>query len=193
MNVSVTSSSLMRGLFAGKADAWTTMVHLYQPLVLNWCRQSDLQHADALNVSQEVFQAVSKGIQQYQVGVHRFRSWLRGITKNKIKDYYRKLLKVDVARGGSTAQLRFKNIPDSILEEEDINEEQESLILIIQALELIQNSIDEKAWGMTWAFVVEGEPVTDIAGKYHVSVGAVYKAKSRVLSKIRNELQELIE
>ncbi len=193
MSVSVTSSSLMKGLFTGKADAWATVVHLYQPLVLKWCNQSDLQYADALNVSQEVFHGVSKGIHKYQYGVFRFRNWLRGITKNKIKDHYRTILKTDEAKGGSNFEHKFKNLPDKILEESDVDEEQESLILLIQALELIKEKINPQSWNITWETVVEGDSVKSVAMKYGITVGAAYKARSRVLSRLRTELRDLIE
>ncbi len=87
-----TSSSLLWHARADEAPAWRELVDLYHPLVYKWCRQHGLQEADALDVGQEVFRAVARGLQSYRHDrpEDTFRGWLRIITRNKIRDYTRR-------------------------------------------------------------------------------------------------------
>src|SRR5690348_3168781 len=86
---SATSRSLLERLQANDEAAWTRLVVLYSPLVLDWCRRWGLQEHDAADVFQEVFQAVAGHIARFRKERHgdTFRGWLRVITRNKVHDH----------------------------------------------------------------------------------------------------------
>lgn len=193
MSVSDTTRSFIQAVIDGETDAWETIVDLYHPLVLRWCQQAGLQYADALDVSQEVFRGVSKSIYTYQFGIYRFRNWLKGIARNKIRDHYRMMAETDVAKGGMDAQCNNLAVTGQFPDDDQEDDEQDSSILLIQALEMIKKTIDPKSWNMAWDVVILGEKVQEVAKKNNVSPSAVYKAKTRVLARIRSELHELIE
>jgi RNA polymerase sigma-70 factor (ECF subfamily) len=69
------SSSLLERLREKDVEAWKRLTDLYGPLVYSWCRRADLAPADAADVMQEVFIAVSRAIKT-------FRRDLRGGTFN---------------------------------------------------------------------------------------------------------------
>jgi RNA polymerase sigma-70 factor (ECF subfamily) len=62
-----------------------------------------------------------------------------------------------------------------------------------RALELMQRDFAEKTWKACWACVVEGKPATVVAAELGMTVGAVYVAKSRVLSRLRVELEGMLD
>src|SRR5438034_10006419 len=62
-----TSSTLLLRVKARDPDAWRRFEQLYRPLVLRWCRvRFGLQDADAEDVAQEVFGAVSGAIEEFR-------------------------------------------------------------------------------------------------------------------------------
>jgi RNA polymerase sigma-70 factor (ECF subfamily) len=48
-------------------------------------------------------------------------------------------------------------------------------------------------WRACWEYAVLGRPAAEVASELGVSAGAVYVAKSRVLSRLRQELKGLLD
>src|SRR5262245_1692497 len=89
---SATSRSLLQRARSADAAAWDRLVALYGPLVLHWCRHWNLQEPDAADVFQEVFQAVAAHLGGFRKerAEDTFRGWLRTITRNKVRDLFRR-------------------------------------------------------------------------------------------------------
>jgi RNA polymerase sigma-70 factor, ECF subfamily len=112
-NSASVSSTLLDQLHAGRPEAWERLVRLYGPVVHRWCRRSGLNADDAADVLQEVLSAVVLHLPDF----HRdgpqdsFSGWLAAITRNKVRDHYRRRHGRAEARGGSTAVRRLSEIP----------------------------------------------------------------------------------
>src|SRR5207245_2054140 len=101
-----TSLSLLDRLRGRDQEAWHRLLHLYGPLVSHWCSRKGLRPQDADDIQQEVFRAVVTSLDKFRLDRpgDTFRGWLRGITKNKLLDYYRRRQTQPEAQGGSEAQ-----------------------------------------------------------------------------------------
>ena len=55
----------------------------------------------------------------------------------------------------------------------------------------MRGHFQETTWQAFWRTAVEGEPAAEAARALGLSVGAVYVAKSRVLARLREQVQEL--
>ena len=86
------STSLLQKLKTHDEAAWQRVLDLYVPLVFSWCRRSGIPSQDSADVVQEVFRAVLRGIAEFRYSqpADTFRGWLRIITRNKIRDHFRK-------------------------------------------------------------------------------------------------------
>ena len=58
-------------------------------------------------------------------------------------------------------------------------------------LEMLRDSFDPKSWRMFWESAVEGREPADVAEEMGVSRWAVYKARSRVLQRLKREVEGL--
>jgi len=189
-----TSPTLLARVRAHDQDAWRRLTGLYAPLVRYWCGRWDVRGADAEDVQQEVFQAVAAGLSRF----HRdregdtFRGWLRGITRNKLLDHFRKRGKQLPAEGGTDAQIKIAQVPDRTPDLPDDPEEQISG-LYHRALELVKSEFEPRTWQAFWRAAVEGHAVAAIAADLGVKPVAVRVAKSRVLARLRAEVGDLIE
>ena len=87
-----TSRSLLMQLKDGQPAAWESLTSLYAPLVYHWCRTMRLPEQDMPDVFQQVFQAVASHIQTFNKDRpgDSFRHWLRAITRNKVRDHFRR-------------------------------------------------------------------------------------------------------
>jgi RNA polymerase sigma-70 factor (ECF subfamily) len=192
------STATFRGLLervkVDDASAWHRLVDLYAPLVYRWCRSYGLREQDAADVFQDVFQAVATHIAGFRKEKESdtFRGWLRTITRNKVRDQFRKSGREPAGEGGSEAMVRLAALPDAFHQEPDESgDEQEHHGLYRRALALIRSEFEPRTWQAFWLTAVDGRATNDVADELAMSPGAVRVAKSRVLRRLREELGEL--
>ena len=189
-----TSRTLLLRLRANEPDAWRTMVHLYTPLVYQWCARSGVRGADAEDVAQEVFRKAAAhldGFQRERAG-DSFRGWLRAITRTSLVDQLRRGGRQPQGLGGTDAQRRLQDVADPLAHlDEGAAEEAEGLRL--RALELIRQEVEERTWEMFWLTVIEEQSPVAVAERLGVTPAAVRKAKSRVLHRLKGGFTELLE
>jgi len=192
---SSTSVSLLERVKEFDPQAWDRLTRLYAPVVYRWCRQSGLQDTDASDVSQETFRAVAAAIGKFQRNRagDSFRGWLWTITRNKLRDHFRRCAARPGAVGGSVAQQRMLEIPDRPPGEDDDDSRADTTAGIAhRALALIESDFEQQTWQAFLRVVVGGQAASDVADDLGMSVGAVYTAKSRVLRRLREEVEGLL-
>ena len=62
-----------------------------------------------------------------------------------------------------------------------------------RALELISGDFESRTWQAFFRTTVQGDAPQDVANDLGISVWAVYKARSRVLTKLRAEFADLLD
>jgi RNA polymerase sigma-70 factor, ECF subfamily len=186
-----TSRSLLERVKADDAAAWETLVGLYGPLVYRWCRRWDLPDHEAADVFQDVFQALTKhiaGFRKEKKG-DTFRGWLHRITDNKVRDHLRKLRREPGGEGGTEAQIRLASLPETApAEGDDSGPEREEAGLLRGVVDLIRGEFEGRTWQAFWLTAVEARSPGEVALELGMSPGAVRVAKSRVLTRLREEL-----
>jgi RNA polymerase sigma-70 factor (ECF subfamily) len=187
-----TSLSLLERARGDDQDAWNRLLGLYSPLVQHWCQSCGVRGADAEDVCQEVFRSVAAGLPAFHSDRQgdTFRGWLRGITRHKILDHYRRCEHQPQGQGGTDAQLRILQVPEQELLAEESDEE--TTTLYHRALELVRGEFEARTWEAFWRAAVEGHSPNLIAADLGVTPAAVRKAKSRVLLRLRQEVGDLI-
>src|SRR5262249_28898215 len=127
-----------------------------------------------------------------------FRHWLRAITRNKVRDHFRRSARQAQAAGGTDAQIHFSQLaaPATDPEEADAvdahDEEGEVRQLLQGAVEQIRGQVHPQTWQAFWKVVVEGKTPEEVGEELSMRPGTVRVAKSRVLSRLRAELGELV-
>lgn len=188
-----TSPSLLDGVRQLDPDAWRRFAAIYGPIVYRWTVRHGLQDHDAADVTQEVFRAVAENIGRFE---HRapgdsLRGWLWTVTRNKIRDHYRRRQQEVSAAGGTDAHQRLQQVP-GLPEENDESPVDFAAELSHRALTFIQNEFEPGTWRAFWRTAVDGQAPADAARELGLTLGAVYKAKSRVLLRLRRELDGLL-
>ena len=182
-----TSLGLLQNLKVGDDLGWRQFVHLYSPLIFAWCRKAGLQEADAADVCQEVFRAVSNGIDglEYSSPAHSFRGWLWTITRRTLSRHFSVAEKLPRAAGGEDAAMHMALIPDWIDDEQIPDAESAESEVIRRAAEIIRGDFTEKTWQAFWLSAVEELPAADIAERLGMSGNSVRQAKFRVMTRLR--------
>ena len=190
------SSSLLTRLQRRDGDAFQRLVNLYGPVVYGWCRRRGLQPAAAADLGQEVFAAVAQRISDFRRDRpgDSFRAWLWGITRHKLLDHWRGRQRRPVAMGGSDAQVQLAQVA----EDDDVSVPEgtaggDTRTMLHRALELVRLEFEDRTWQAFWRVTVEGQAAADVAHDLGMSRNAVYIARSRVLQRLHEEFDDLID
>ena len=119
---------------------------------------------------------------------------MRTITRNKVHDHFRRLIREPEGVGGSDAQARLAELAAPALHEDSsLSAKCGERELLSRALDLIRPEFAERTWQAFWRTAIEGRSAPEAAVELSMSAGAVRVAKSRVLQRLREELGDLIE
>jgi RNA polymerase sigma-70 factor, ECF subfamily len=186
-----TSISLLMRVKDREEAAWRRLVYLYSPMVYRWARKAGLQPDDAEDVVQNVFLAVASDIEYFQR--HRpgdsFRGWLWTICRHKVLDHFRAKERHALAAGGTTAQQRLQQF--TVPEPDDDDESGEMCRLRHRAVATLREQFEKHVWAAFLRTVVGGDRPADVAADLGLSVATVYRARNRVLERLRTELAGL--
>jgi RNA polymerase sigma-70 factor (ECF subfamily) len=188
------SSTLLEQLRARRPDAWRRLVDLYGPVVYRWARQLGIGETDAADVVQEVFCAVSGQVAGFRRNGSKdsFGGWLRTITRNKVCDHFRKRQASPNAEGGTEAYRRLLEHAESA-DPATVEPLRTDSRFPRRLLDLIRVEFENRTWEVFERLVVNGQSPSDVAADMNLRLPAVYKAKSRVLRRLREQLRDLTE
>jgi RNA polymerase sigma-70 factor, ECF subfamily len=160
-------------------------VQLYTPLLFYWTRRLGLRPPDAADLVQEVFVILVRKLPEFDYNRNDgFRAWLRTVLFNQWRMTLRRKLPSACA---PLDDLPCPDQPDGVAEEEYRQ------MLVARALRLMQTDFQPATWQAFWECVVNDRPPAQVAAELGVSVRSVYLSKGRVLRRLRQELQGLLD
>lgn len=186
---STSESLLLKLRKANDQQAWSKFVKLYTPLLFYWARQTGLQSQDAADLVQDVLTIVFRKLPDFEYDRNKsFRSWLRTVTLNRYREYGRKK---SVSRDAVTGTV-LNLIPAAAVAEStwDLSYQRS---LFSTAMEILKTEFRPKTWDAVRKFVLEDRTAAEIASETGVSIWTIYAAKSRLLARLREELNGLTE
>jgi RNA polymerase sigma-70 factor (ECF subfamily) len=182
-------SLLVRIRDAADREAWRQFVELYAPLVYRFARRRGLQDADAADLTQDVLQAVARGSARLEYDPQRgtFRGWLFTVARNKLHTFLKR--KQRLLR--HTEDVDFSLLAEPEQDEAAVWEQEYEQRLFDWAAEQVRGHFQDSTWQAFWQTAVDNKPPREVADRLGLSVGAVYIAKSRVLARLREQVQQV--
>jgi RNA polymerase sigma-70 factor (ECF subfamily) len=174
------------------AEAWETFVRVYGPLIYRHCRGRGLQDADAAEVTQEVLLQVSRSIRKfdYRPDYGRFRDWLGLLTRQRIQRFLKRRAG-QIEAGAASLEAGLEEVASP---EHDTQWAEEFQAHILKtALARVRPHFEDHTWQAFQGVWLEGRPAVEVAAALGQKLDWVYMAKSRVLKRLREEVQVLAE
>jgi RNA polymerase sigma factor (sigma-70 family) len=175
--------------------AWGEFVEHYGRHIYRWCRQWNLQDADAEDVTQEILIKLAQKLGTFAYDPSRsFRGWLKTIAHHAWRDFVdsRRNRRGQAAGGNQQAQELLQTL-----------EAREDLVQKLQEafdhelLEVAKVQVRLRVAPHTWeAFrlvALGGRPVAEVAAAVQMQVAMVYVAKSKVQKMLQEEIRKLEE
>jgi RNA polymerase sigma-70 factor (ECF subfamily) len=187
-------SLLVRIRDAHDREAWDQFVEIYAPLVYQMARRRGLQDADAADLTQDVLRSISGAVGRLDYDRCRgtFRSWLFTVTRNALHNFFDAQRRLPRGSGDSAVQGWLEERPGQDEESAAWDREYQQRLLAYAA-DRVRPLFEESTWQAFWQTAVEGSAGKDVARNLGMSLGAVYIAKSRVLGRIKEHIQLLID
>lgn len=173
---------------------WQRLVELYTPLLRDWLSRSAAPRQEADDLIQEILRCVVAKIADFQrQRTGSFRRWLQVITANCINLYWRKQGGKPAAVGGAEGELLLSQLadPDDPLDR-SIDGEYNRYV-VRRLIQLIEPEFQPQTWQAFQRHVLDGQPPAAVAEELGISANAVLIARSRILKRLREEAQGLIE
>ena len=172
-------------------DAWQEFVEIYQPLVYRLALSKGFQHNDAVDIVQEVLMRVAGAIERWDPDerLGTFRGWLHRIARNLMISFLEKKDRQPViADHGSLAEL-LAIVPESDrLDCPEFDAELHRQVFH-WAADRVKIDCDESTWQAFYQSAVEGVSIPDVAHRLGMSVGTVYVARSRIIRRLRQQVE----
>jgi len=191
-----TSASLLERVRASSdADSWQRLVAIYDPLVRGWLRRHVLAEHDVDDVTQEVMSVVVRRLAEFQHNgrIGAFRTWLKTITANCLRDHWRRGKNLPRAAGESGFEGILSQLADPGSELSRIWDLDHDRHVARQLLHVLRGEFEPRTWNAFQRTALEGASASDVAAELGLSTNAVFIARSRVLARLRQEAAELID
>ena len=190
--VAETSISLLERLRLGPDPAgWQRLVDLYTPLIRGWLAGHGVSPTDLDDILQEVFGTLLRELPDFQHDLRRgaFRRWLRTIALNRLRNFWR----ARARSAGPDPEPLLAQLEDPA---SDLNrrwDEEHDRHVARRLLELLEPEFEPTTWKAFQLLVLEGLETRAVAEQLKITPNAVRIAKSRVLSRFRQEVEGLID
>jgi RNA polymerase sigma-70 factor (ECF subfamily) len=185
----------MRAADLDDQEAWSLLFDLYTPLIRGWLGKYALQPADVDDVLQDVLHAVYRKLPEFRHNrrIGAFRSWLRTIAVNQVRQTWRSGRFRPQAIGDVDFESTLEQLerPDSELSRRW--EEEHNRYIVGRMLERLEPDFRPATWRAFRRVTLEGAEPEAVAAELGLTVNAVLIAKSRVLQKLREQIQDLLD
>lgn len=191
--ITATSTSLLLALKDQDNDGvWSAFCERYQPLLLAFARRLGLNEHDALDAAQECLLAFAQSYEQgaYDPDKGALRKWLLGIAANKIRDIQRRRRREFVPEEATGQTGLLEGVPDEHTMTAVWEAEWEQAVLNA-CMQEVRRQVEPSTMQAFELFVLQEWPAERVAAHLGVTANAVFKAKRRVLSRMREAYQYL--
>ena len=185
-NLPKTRQSLLLRLRDSEHDAWTEFSDVYRPAIYRLIRRRGWQDADAQDLTQLILVKIAKAIEGFDPnGRARFRTWLTTICRNTLVDELRRRhSQVPLENRCGDLDLAAPDISEAELASEHRRQ------VFRRAAKLAAAEFTSTTWEAFWETAVLGKSTKEAARLTGISVGAVYTARSRVMQRLKQLVQE---
>ena len=170
-------------------EAWEEFALIYQPVIYRMARRRGMQDADAQDLVQSVLIRVTGAIDRWEKkpGL-RFRHWLRRVARNAIFTAFSRSPR-DAAVGGTEIQQLMTEQPAVASDIEQELAVEHAREQYLRAAAIVQTDVNANTWRAFEMTVIDGKSCEEAATAISTSVGTVYAARSRVMRRLRDQVQ----
>jgi RNA polymerase sigma-70 factor (ECF subfamily) len=171
--------------------AWGVFVERYGRHIYRWCRQWQLQDADAEDVTQDILVKLAQKLRAFAYDPSRsFRGWLKTLAHHAWRDFVDSPRRARAAAGDRQVWELMQTLE---AREDLIQKLQEAFDheLLEAAKVRVRLRVAPHTWEAFRLVALEGLPVAEVAAAVQMQVAMVYVAKGKVQKMLQEEIHKL--
>jgi RNA polymerase sigma-70 factor (ECF subfamily) len=194
--MAVTSTSLIDRLRRAPSDSdWRRLHDVYERLIRGWLARVPGLGVEIDDLTQEVLVVVFREIANFERQREgSFRAWLRRVTVNRIREYWRKKARQPIVGfdGSATEDflVRLEDPASALASQWDREHDKEVFDRLLTA---VRGDFQPETWAAFKRFALDGVPAAQVAAELGITQNAVLLAKSRVMRRLRDEAGILLD
>jgi RNA polymerase sigma-70 factor (ECF subfamily) len=170
---------------------WDEFVDRYGRHIYRWCRQWNLQDADAEDLTQDILVKLTQKLHAFAYDPSRsFRGWLKTVAHHAWRDFVASRRHANRAAGSSHVD----ELMLTLQAREDLASRLEvgfDLELLDAAIARVRLRVAPHTWEAFRLLTFEGLPAAEVANRVQMQVAMVYVAKSKVQKMLREEVTKI--
>lgn len=169
------------------AEAWSQFQDIYGPLLFHYARARGLSREDIEDVQATCYEQIVQQIQdfKYDPSKGRFKAWLRTLVNRRVVDLLRK------RREKNAATQTFRQLPAEDAAPDEIWERQWKQQHLKYCVEQIRGEVSPQTFKIFSLLVLKGCTVPDVCEQLDITPNLAYKARQRVLDRVREKMAEI--
>jgi RNA polymerase sigma factor (sigma-70 family) len=190
-----TSASLLERLRTAPDEAaWRRLDDLYRPLIRHWLLRDPTLGDEAEDVVQEVMGVLVRELPDFERRrPGSFRRWLRTVTAHRLAAHYRARQNRPVALGSPDGEGPLTQLADPTSDLSRLWDEEHDRHVLRRLMDMIAPLFEPTTLAAFRRVAFDGVRPAQAAEELGLSLNAVLLAKSRVLNKLRQEAEGLID
>ena len=186
-----TGTALLEGLRdPANHDAWAELVERYRPLLVGFAERTGFPGADAEDVAQLVLIELARSYASYDRSKGRLRQWLFGIAKNQIANCKRRRAPEHTPQRDTRTTAFFDRLPCAGDFERAWQTEWDRYVME-RCLDAVREEVTPQTMEAFHQFAVLARSAADVAQELGITENAVFGAKRRVLTRVRELVVEI--
>ncbi len=182
-------SLLLRIRDRGDAVAWREFDALYRPLLERYARARGLSPESAEDVAQHCLTQLCSHIDEftYDPAKGRFKSWLRTLVNNRVRNLVRDGHEQPLAAGEPATPADREPAPEEIFDRIWLQEH------LWHCLRQLREEVEPVTYRAFLAYVIEQQPVEQVSRELGLTPQNVYTIKWRVTERVAAKMRELVD
>jgi RNA polymerase sigma-70 factor (ECF subfamily) len=194
--MNTTSLGLLERLKHARPDAaeWRRLRDIYLPMIRHWLARLPELHHEVEDLAQEVLVVLFRELPSFERRRDgSFRAWLRQITVNRMRAFWKTRRQQPLARGGPEADQLLAQLSDPTSDLARQWDQDHDKHVFQKLLAIVAGDFEPGTWQAFTRFAVEGRPAAQVAGELGLTESAVVQAKFRILKRLREEAGDLLD
>lgn len=173
---------------------WYRLDQLYRPLIRQWLRRDPTLRHETDDLVQEVMTVLTRELVQFdRQRLGSFRSWLKTITLNRLKMFWRSCKNHPEPLNGTSSESPLSQLADPASELSQLWDRQHDQHVIHRLLEMVQPDFEPTTWKAFQQVMLNEHKIEEVARNLGISANAVMIAKCRVIKRLRQEGEAFVD
>jgi RNA polymerase sigma-70 factor (ECF subfamily) len=190
-----TRVSLLQAARSGGDDAWQRLADLYRPFLAGWARRHAPALHDAEDLAQDILLAVLRALPRFEHNGRRgaFRAWLRSVAVSCTHDFWSARCAQPRGTGDSALLASLHELEDPTSGPARAWDREHDAYVLRHLLDQVAVEFELQTMQAFRRLALDGQPAATVTAELKMSAGAAYMAKSRVMQRLRQLAEGLVD